>query len=1041
MKKNTSLFSTPLFSTTRPSNRKSAVAGGRQAYLEALESRQLLSVTLTYGGAGTALTLTESVPGATNIKISEVSANVLRVDLNGSDFDVASTAAGGLLSYEGASPDTSTFADIDISGANAITTVNATLTGDLVSIGSINNATGGVGNLTIAGNQIQVLAASTVDTTHATNTGSILLTSTTSLKVQAGAAIHAKDGAITLTANQANAAGNFNGVDITGATITTTGTGNILLQGNGSNDASTGSHIGVKISNAAGTGSVITTSGTGNITIIGNGGTGTTGNSGVNITGATINGVNGLAITGTGGQGADSDVGVAINGLNAANVTTPGLLQITGTGGGTGGATNESGVSLTNSAFVLATGTGSIDITGTAGTGAGNGITVTTAANVIAANGTLTLTADSMQLSSTPTFSGITVLLQPKTAGTQIDIGGTSSTGVLGLNALAIDGILGTTLQIGNASAGAMTISGTIVSPGPLAIKLVNNGAITETGSLTTPALAIQSAGPVSLGGNNNVNVLAANVTGSLNYNNAAPLTIGTADGITGISAGSSAVVTASTTINVNEAINATAATVRGSGGNDTFTIQKTGNTTLTLDGLGGTNAYIVNLGQLQSSVNVGATAGTNTLTANGTASANTFGIAEGIMVWNAAEFVTFSNLQQVVLQGGAASDWFNVTPTIATPVSLVGNDPTPPTAPGDFLNLLTTGTAGLNANDTLSASGHSGSFSFSNRQNVTYSGLETVPVVKLNAGSAQAITVVEGNSTGAVPLAYFTDSTNSLPASAYTATVNWGDGSAAQTAAVSFDASIQTFTVKGTHTYPSPGIYHPTITITSSAGISSDTINETAIVSAIPIVGTGKTLSGTEGQTVSTNVASFTTTRTAAAAADYTASINWGDGKTTTGTVVKDSAGHFHVNGSHAYGDQSTGAGFRVTVTVSRTGASDTVISSTATMAGVAIDSPSSRTATAAVNVQKTFVLGTFRDKNAVNTNAGAYIATIAWGDGTSSLASFVLLRTSSAGSIWQVRAPHKYTSAGTFKPVIRIHDVANKNQVLVINDTITVS
>ncbi len=1227
--------------TTSQGHRKRAVFGGgrekgKRAYLEALESRHLLSVTLTFGGAGTALTLAESSPGASNVKISEASPNVLRIDLNGDNFNIASSAAAGLLTYNGGTPGASTFADIDISGANAITNLNATLTGDLVSIGTINDTNGGVDSLNITGNLIEVLGASTVNTSAVTSgTGNILLTAASNLDVQTGATLQTKNGSIILQGDLGGNTGNFDGIDVTGATIKTTGTGGISLQGMGSTDASTGNHIGVNISSGAGANAVLTATGTGNMTIVGTGGTGTTGNAGVNVGGATINAVGPVTISGTGGQGTDSDIGVNINGLSSAEVTTPGLLQITGTGGGTGSATNEIGVQISNSALVLATGTGSVAITGTAGTASSTGLNITTASNVLASNGTMTLTADSMLLSPTPTISGNIVVIQPLTAGTQIDIGGTSSAGVLGLSTLSVDGILGGTLQIGNATAGAMVVSGTINSPSLQAMKLVNNGAITETGSITTAALAIHSAGPVTLGGGNSIHVLAASVTGALTFNNVGALTVGTADGEAGVSTGGNLVLTTtglltigsgagetihttglvdisspgmsegtgssvtatslelrgtgsfvltganavgtlaanvagaiqfantgnlvvgtagvtsgiqsttsvtlaatgaisspglpagvtahtlavtsatnlgtagvpfttavptfaatvsggvsitntgnlvvgtvgslngitaasdvsigasgtlsvaqqittggnvvvsgSGTIGVSAAINALSATVLGSTGNDTITISTTGSVAMSVDGRGGTDTYTINFGQLQSAVNVAPSSGTNTLIANGTAAGNTFGIGSGIIVWNGAEFVFFSNVPQVSLVGGAGNDVFNVTPTAATAITVDGGLPTPPATPGDFLNLQFAGTANVVSTDAVNANGHTGSFAFSNRQTVSYSDLEFVPVLQLSGGSANAIRVVEGTSTGTVALASFADPEANLPVSDYSATVNWGDGSAPEhPTTITFDATTQAYTLTGTHTYTEPGVFRPSILINSTSGLSSSTILETALVSAIPIVGKGTALTGTEGKTISGSVATFTTTRNAAAAADYTASINWGDGTASAGTVVKDSTGHFHVNGSHAYGDQSTGTGFHVTVTISRTGASDTVVGSTAKMAGVPIDTPSSRSNVASVNVSKTFVLATFRDQNPVNTNAGAYVATITWGDGTTSLATFVRLSSTAKGSIWQVRAAHKYTSKKTFKPVIRIHDVANPKQVLTINDTIAVS
>ena len=1250
-------------STGRQTHRKGAAPGGRRekgtrVYLEALESRQLLSVTLSFGGAGTALNLSESSPGTASVRILEHSATDLRIDLNGDTFGNTSTAAGGILTYETGTPATSTFADINITAANAITTLNALLTGDLVSIGTIADANGGVGNLNITGGLIQMLAPSKIDTSAATaGAGNVVLNATGTLKVQTGATIQTKDGSITLQGNTGGGnAGNFDGIDILGATVQTTGTGNILLQGTGSNDGTTGSHIGVNIADAAGTGAIVTATGTGSVTITGHGGGGTTGNFGVGIAGSVVNAIGGLSITGTGGLGTDSDIGVNIDGLSGTQITTPGLLQVTGTGGGTGGSTNETGVLVTKGALELAAGTGSIAITGTPGTANSTGLNITTASNVLAANGTLSLTADSMLLGSTPVISGSTVVIQPLTAGTQMDIGGVSSAGVLGLSALSVDGLLAGTLQIGNATTGAMVVSGTISSPSVLAMKLVNNGAITETGSITTAALAIQSAGPVTLAGANNIHVLAASVTGALTFNNSAALTIGTAGGLAGVSAGAGltltvaglltlgngagesistpgladinsagvsegngSIVTATSlrlqgtgsfalgysntvgtlaanivgalqfvdsgnmvvgvagassgiqsgggdvsltsggnltvtaavqagsgtvtldamgtisspgvavgitagslgvavatnlgtagvpftmavanfagiisgnvsitnagalaiatvgslngvraaldvsiltsgalvvsqqitagknvvlagsgAIAVLAAINGTSATVLGSGGADNIVISATGTAPLSLDGRGGIDSYTINFGQLQSQISVAPSSGTNTLTANGTVGSDTFGIASGIMVWNGAEFVGFSNIQQVFLLGGTGNDTFNVAPIAGTAINAVGGQPDATTT-GDWLNMVFMGTTGVMSSDAVSATGHSGSFAFTNRQPVVYSDMEIVPTLNVGSGSALAITVVEGKSTGTVSLASFADPEGLLPASSYTATVDWGDGSGPlPSTSITYNASKGAFTLTGSHTFTTPGVYIPSIVITSPTGLSTGTIHETVTVSAIPIVGTGKTLSGTEGKTISGIWATFTTTRTTAAASNYTARINWGDGTTTAGSVVKDSTGHFHVNGSHAYGDQSTAAGFHVTVTISRTGASNTVIASTAKVAGVPIGSTTSRSLTGHVNVLTSYVLGTFKDQNAVNTNPAAYAGTVSWGDGTSSAVTFVRLSSSASGSVWQVRATHKYTSKKTFVPVVKLHDVANAKQVLTINDTLKIS
>ena len=60
------------------------------------------------------------------------------------------------------------------------------------------------------------------------------------------------------------------------------------------------------------------------------------------------------------------------------------------------------------------------------------------------------------------------------------------------------------------------------------------------------------------------------------------------------------------------------------------------------------------------------------------------------------------------------------------------------------------------------------------------------------------------------------------------------------------------------------------------------------AMVADAELSATGTTLGGTEGTGISgATVATFTDANPNAAASDFTATIDWGDGTTTSGTVV----------------------------------------------------------------------------------------------------------------------------------------------------------
>src|SRR5262245_48167140 len=74
-----------------------------------------------------------------------------------------------------------------------------------------------------------------------------------------------------------------------------------------------------------------------------------------------------------------------------------------------------------------------------------------------------------------------------------------------------------------------------------------------------------------------------------------------------------------------------------------------------------------------------------------------------------------------------------------------------------------------------------------------------------------------------------------------------------------------------------------------------------------------------TEGAALpgTTDVASFTDTDLTDTASSFTATIDWGDGTTTTNASIVGSNGHFTVDGGHTYADENQ---FPALVTVTRT-------------------------------------------------------------------------------------------------------------------------
>src|SRR5205823_12554081 len=79
-------------------------------------------------------------------------------------------------------------------------------------------------------------------------------------------------------------------------------------------------------------------------------------------------------------------------------------------------------------------------------------------------------------------------------------------------------------------------------------------------------------------------------------------------------------------------------------------------------------------------------------------------------------------------------------------------------------------------------------------------------------------------------------------------------------------------------------------------------------------ITATGTPVSATEGKAFSGTVATFKDPDTSATTSEYSASISWGDGSTSAGTI-SGSGGNFTVSGSHTYAEEGS---FIVKVTIS---------------------------------------------------------------------------------------------------------------------------
>jgi len=154
-------------------------------------------------------------------------------------------------------------------------------------------------------------------------------------------------------------------------------------------------------------------------------------------------------------------------------------------------------------------------------------------------------------------------------------------------------------------------------------------------------------------------------------------------------------------------------------------------------------------------------------------------------------------------------------------------------------------------------------------------------------------------------PVANFTSANRGDVASGFTAAIDWGDGA---TTAGAITGSNGSFTVSGGHTYADEGSDQLSVKLTRNSDAKQATAAGTVTVGENDaLTGQGTSFGAIAGQPLNNvTVASFTDTDTVTAADDFSATIDWGDGTTTAGTVTG-SNGSFSVLGTHTYAAPGT--------------------------------------------------------------------------------------------------------------------------------------
>jgi hypothetical protein len=289
--------------------------------------------------------------------------------------------------------------------------------------------------------------------------------------------------------------------------------------------------------------------------------------------------------------------------------------------------------------------------------------------------------------------------------------------------------------------------------------------------------------------------------------------------------------------------------------------------------------------------------------------------------------------------------------------------------------------------------------------------------VLTASVGLSGAVTLTSATEGTALAnntaIATFADSNLADTTASFTATIDWGDGTTTAGSAVTVVGSNGSFTVEGGHTYADEGNDMASVTLTRTADQVKSTVSgSVAVAEHDALSAQAMTLTGNQGQPLTNvTVATFSDTDTVTPAGDFVATINWGDGTTSAGSVFG-SNGAFTVNGSHTY---ATAGQDNVTVTVTddAPGTAAATATSTANISAANIGLAGQVVLTSAtehVALPSNTVVATYADGNLGDT-AASFTATINWGDGTTDTGMV-----SGSNGSFTVSGGHSYADEGNF-------------------------
>jgi len=308
-----------------------------------------------------------------------------------------------------------------------------------------------------------------------------------------------------------------------------------------------------------------------------------------------------------------------------------------------------------------------------------------------------------------------------------------------------------------------------------------------------------------------------------------------------------------------------------------------------------------------------------------------------------------------------------------------------------------------------------------------------TIADQPLTDATVNNISLVEASPIVSGVLATFTDGNTSATVSQFaTPVIDWGD-STTSNGTITL-VSPGSFSVSGTHTYAAFGNYSVGISINDSGGSTTpDPTNFNVVLdgsltgSIVPTIN--------EGPLSNAVIAHFSDADSSALSSNFSNVITWGDGTTSSGTIVANGTG-FDVLGTHNYASKEEGSshtiGILVTDTASTAGAilalSRSVNTQDAPLTGI----PQSPNLNQAVSYSN-LIVAKFTDADLDGTVTD-YTATINWNDGSANTTGTITI---DADGGFDVLGSHTFGHYGNIPITVTVTD-AGGSRVIVTSPSI---